>query len=151
MLGQCASLCVDNAQQMISLIDEHYRQSGTTAIIPWWYRVFYLYVSGTVLIAAALRTDLFTSAVSQSWSKVIWTLQAHSHLSPFVQQCIVTFQTLSSKIEEMHNPGRGQSPTIETSGSSYFQDAIQDIGFDPDSFLFCMEDMSWLRNSDTIS
>jgi len=106
--------------------------------------VFYLHVAGTVLIAASLRTELFTPSVSQSWSRAISALQAHSHLSPFVKQCVTTFQTLSSKIRNVQHPGDGGLP--EASSTSYFQDAFQDMGFDADNFLFGKEDMSWLSN-----
>jgi hypothetical protein len=70
-------------------------------------------------------------------------LQAHEHLSPFIRNCITWYQTLSCKILET-NPSNWK--TGEGSSNSYFQDVFQDMGFDPDNFLFGKEDMSWLWN-----
>ncbi|KAF4625816.1 hypothetical protein G7Y89_g12348 [Cudoniella acicularis] len=148
LLPGFASLCIDSAQKMIALVHEQQKPDGTIGILPWWHRVFYLHVAGTILIAAMLRADLFTPTVSQSWSKAMSALRAHEYLSPFVQQCVATFQTLSSKISGTHHPGggSGQFGPPEGSSNTYFQDVFQDMGFDPDNFLFGKEDMSWLSN-----
>jgi hypothetical protein len=148
---QCASLCIQNAQRMIDLIQEYQKADGTIGIIPWWYRVFYLHIAGTILIAASLRTEIFTPLVSQSWNKAMEALHVHEHLSPFVQQCVTTFQTLSGKIRDSHphqQKGMGEVPTTEAVSTSYFHDAFLDMGFDPDNFLFGKEDMSWLSSLD---
>jgi hypothetical protein len=146
MLQNCANLCVDSAQKMINLVYEYHKPVEAVGIIPWWYRIFYLYISGTIHIATMLRADLFTPMVSQSWNRAMLTLRAHEHLSPFVQQCLTTFQTLSYKITETHHSGGSQLPPLEGSSNTYFQDVFQDMGFDPDNFLFGKEDMSWLSN-----
>jgi hypothetical protein len=149
VLQDCASVCVDAAQKMISLIHKHQKPDGTIGILPWWHRVFYLHVSGTILIAATLRSDLFTPTVAQSWTRVISALHAHKHLSPFIQQCTATFETLSCNILGTHRPGSYQLNPPDVSPDIYFQDIFQDIGFDPDNFLFGKDDMSWLGNFDS--
>jgi hypothetical protein len=98
MLQPCASLCLENAQKMITLVQEYHNPDESIGLLPWWHRVLYLHVAGTTLIAATLRADLFTSSISQSWNMAMATLHAHEHFSPFVQLCVATFQTLSSRI-----------------------------------------------------
>jgi hypothetical protein len=87
ILQDCASICVDTAQKMVALIYEHHQAEVSIGVIPWWHRMLYLHVAGTILIAAMLRADLYTPMVSQSWTKLMSALRAHEHLSPFVQQC----------------------------------------------------------------
>jgi len=131
---------------MIDIIQEYQKAGGVIGIIPWWYRFFYLHIAGTILIAASLRAEIFTPLVSQSWDKEMEALHAHEHLSPFVQQCVTTFQTLAGKIRDSHpyqQKGMGEVPTTEAGSNSYFHDAFLDMGFDQDNFLFGKEDMSW--------
>jgi hypothetical protein len=146
VLQNSAFLCVENAQKMINLVHEYHKPVGPVAVIPWWYRIFYLHIAGTILIAAMLRADIFTPMVSQSWTKAMSTLQAHEHLSPFVQQCVTTFQTLSCKIMETYHSSGGQFPSLEGSSSTYFQEVFQDMGLEAENFLFSKEDMSWLTS-----
>jgi len=70
---ECATLCISNAQAIVDLIYENHRTllPLNICIIPWWFRIFYLNVASTILIAASLNTDIFTPVVSQSWSKAI--------------------------------------------------------------------------------
>jgi hypothetical protein len=150
ILQSCASLCLENAQKMIALVQEHYKPEESIGLLPWWHRVLYLHVAATTLIAATLRTDLFTSSISQSWNIAMSALHAHEHLSLFIQQCVSTFQSLSSKILETHHSstGRSQFPLPEGGPPSniYFQDVFQDLGFDHDNLLFGKDDMTWLSN-----
>ena len=142
----CANLCVENAQKMINLVYEYHKPVGAVAIIPWWFRIFYLHIAATVLIAAKLRVNLFTPMVSESWNRAMTTLQAHEYLSPYVLQCLIMFQTLSGKIMETHHSGSSQSATRDVHSSTYFQDIFHDMGFEPETFLFGKEDISWLSN-----
>jgi hypothetical protein len=103
MLQPCASLCLENAQKMIALAQEYHKPDESIGLMPWRHRVLYLHVAGTTLIAATLRADLFTSSISQSWNMAMAALHAHEHFSPFVQQCVATFQTLSARILETHH------------------------------------------------
>lgn len=146
VLKDCASLCVDNAKKIIALIRERHNPGREIGILPWWHRVFYLYVAGITLMAAMLRPDLFESVALRWWHRVVDALRAHEHLSPFVEQCLATFLTLSCKISETHHPGGGEASMPKRPSNAYFQDVFQDLGFDPDSLLFGMDDMSWLTD-----
>lgn len=117
----------------------------------WWHRVFYLHVAGTILIAAMLRADLHTHTVSKSWDTAMLVLRSHAHLSPSIQQCITTFETLSSKISQAQQHLASDDPIAlasDSGGSStvHPQDNFQQFGFDLDSPLFGAEDMTWLVN-----
>lgn len=144
VLQDCASLCVENAEKIVGLIQEHCNPGTTIGVLPWWHRVFYLYISGVTFLAATLRPDLFATVVPQSWSKMMSVLRAHEHLGRFVEECVTAFQTLSCQISESHHPGDRSIP--EGPSNTYFQDVFHDMGFDPDSLLFGVEDMSWLGN-----
>ncbi|KAI1378154.1 putative fungal-specific transcription factor [Hypoxylon crocopeplum] len=146
LLQTYASLCVESSQSMIAVVYEHHNTDGAVGIIPWWSRVFYLHVAGTVLIAAMLRASLYTSSVAQSWSRAIAALQAHEHLSPFVEQCVSTFHTLSCKLTDLQQQSSGQAPPLEGPSSTYFQDVFHDMGFGADDFLFGKDAMYWLNN-----
>lgn len=170
VLRDCAVLCLENAERMIALIQKEHSRGGNIGMVSWWHRVFYLHVAGTILIAAMLRADgLFTASASRSWDTAMMLLGAHAHLSPAVQQCVATFQTLSSKISETLRPphaapGPGGTTTTTTTttirhGAAalpasdgdahthiYFQDVFRDVGFDPSNSLFGVEDMAWLSN-----
>lgn len=145
MLQDGAFLCIETAHKMVDLVSEHNKPDQAIGVLPWWHRILYLHVAGNILVAAMLRADLFTPMGSQYWTKAISALRAHESLSPYVQHCVETFQTLSSKISELHNPAGGsQFPLPDESLNTYFQDVFQDIGFDTENFLFGKEDMSWL-------
>lgn len=142
----CASICVENAQQMIQLVHREHVPGANIGILPWWHRVFYLHVAGTVLIAAMLQPDLYTPSVSQSWATAMMVLRAHSHLSAATQQCVATFQALSTKILETQHQlevsGRAAFPVDGGPSNTYFQDIFQDC----DNSLLFGEDMAWLGN-----
>lgn len=136
---------------MINLVQMEYASAANIGNIIWWHRVFYLHVAGTVLIAGMLRADLHTSSVSQSWDMAMLALRSHAHMSPSVQQCITTFETLSTKISQaQQHPTSGKGIASDGGGCStlYFQDHFQEIGFDLDNSLFGAEDMAWLVNFD---
>jgi hypothetical protein len=132
---------------MIALAQEYHKPDESIGLLPWWHRVLYLHVAGTTLIAATLRADLFTSSISQSWNIAMSALHAHENFSPFVQQRVSTFQTLSSRILETHHntflPLEGGPSNV------YFQDVFQDLGFETDNLLFGKDDMTWLSNFDS--
>jgi hypothetical protein len=131
---------------MITLITTYQAPSNTVGIIPWWNRILYLHVAGTTLIAATLRSDLFTPSISQSWNQVMQLLREHAYLSPFVEQCVEMFENLSTRILETHhsNENRFSISTQEGALNMYFQDVFQDLAFDPNEFSFGREDINWL-------
>jgi hypothetical protein len=143
----CASLCVENACKMIALVDEQHKQQDVIGVIPWWYRIFYLHITGTILLVTMLRPDLFTSTASQHWTILMLLLRAHEHLSPFIQQCVVNFESLSSTISGLHRPDSRPMTSAEGVSSTHVKDVFQDLRFDPDNFVFDMDDMFWLNNN----
>jgi hypothetical protein len=178
IVQDCAALCVENAQKVIALIvDEcspspHLDGSGRgsaasadaesnsgtscgSGIIPWWYRVFYLHVAGTVLMAATLQPNLCTSAVSESWGRAMAALRAHEHLSPFVAQCLATFETLSSGMSTHQQTPYGPSVAGERVAHNNVNSApmpplqdvfFQDMAYETEALFFGMDDTSWMGN-----
>lgn len=149
-MHDCALLCIESAQQMISLVQREYTPGENFGVIPWWHRILYLHLAGTILIAAMLRADLVTPSVTQSWDTAMLVLRAHCHLSALVKQCVTTFQTLSSKIMGAQSPVGRQDGHLDSSGppNGYFHDLFQDVEFDVDNSVFGVEDMAWLSQFD---
>ena len=128
LMKDCAMLCVENAQSLISLVDECCRATtGGIGVLPWWFRLLYLHVAGTVLIAAEFQGTLHTTALSESWGRMMAVFRSHEHLSPFVSQCINTFETLWSKVTTHRLV---EAPTENISSPYYFQEFFKDVGFD---------------------
>lgn len=178
IVQDCAILCVENAQKMIALVEEC-RAGGSSdhcatgdgdvvGTIPWWYRVLYLHVPVTVLMAATLQPQLCTPAVAESWGRAMAALRAHEHLTPFVSQCLAALEVLSSRIggagaqtqlqlqqttAAVQPPGTlgAGSTSINHPSAIPLQDLLfQDVVFDSaDALLFGMEDMSWMSNLGT--
>lgn len=144
LLRECAGMCVEAAQKVTWLIIETLEPDEPMGLLPWWYRIYYLHIAGTSFLAAMFGPDLFTESVSQSWHNVMSALRLHEHLSTYVQQCIRTFETLSTRILETRSPnpgGSGDVPLVEGTSGLSFDDIFQDVGFDFDSFLFGTEDI----------
>ncbi|KAH7410874.1 putative fungal-specific transcription factor [Cadophora sp. MPI-SDFR-AT-0126] len=137
------ALCIQAAQDTTAVVVAC-TQSEIAGILPWWHRIFYLHIAGTILVAAMLREDLWTFAAKQCWESTMSAFHAMEHLNPFVKHCVEHFQMLSCKVLETH-----QSSTDVQVDGIYFQDIFRDIGFDQDSCCFGKEDMSWLGNMET--
>lgn len=146
ILQDCATLCVENSQKMIGLVFDNYRSDTAIGFLPWWYRVFYLYVASQNLIAAMLRPEVFAPVVLEPWGKAMATLCAHEHLSASVQRCISTFQTMWHKVSGIPYPGSDQDLPLEAPSNSCFQDVFEHLGFQTELPLFGMENMAWLGN-----
>lgn len=160
IVREIAAACVENAQEMIGLVvDECSATPSPSSIgtIPWWYRVLYLHVACTVLMAATLQPNLATPAVFESWDRAMAALRAHEHLSQFVSQCLATFRTLSPGMsagahdqqEQSYDNGMagvdGTSISNSDSGFPPLQDVLfQDMGIDNESIFLGMEDLSWM-------
>lgn len=137
-------MCVEAAQKVTSLIIETLEPDESMGLLPWWYRIYYLHIAGTNFLAAMFGSDLFTEPVSQSWHDVLSALGAHEHLSTYVQQCIQTFETLSTRMLEARYPdpnGSWDVPLEDETSGIFFDNIFQDVGFDFDNFLFGMEDI----------
>jgi hypothetical protein len=144
LLKECAEMCVEAAQKVTSLIIETLEPDESMGLLLWWYRIYYLHIAGTNFLAAMSGSDLFTESVSQSWHNVMSALRAYEHLGTYVQQCIRTFETLSTRILETRYPnpdGSGGVLLEEGTSGFFFDDIFQDMGFDFDNFLFGTEDI----------
>lgn len=143
LLQQWAGMCIEAAQNLTSLIIETLEPDEPIGILPWWNRIFYLHLAGINFLAAMFDSDLFTESVSQSWHDVMSALRAHEHLSTYVQQCIRTFETLSTRIlHTRHSNPESSSdlPCDEGVSGSFFDDLFQNMGCDFDNFLFGVDD-----------
>ncbi|KAJ5787108.1 hypothetical protein N7457_002098 [Penicillium paradoxum] len=142
LLRECARMCIDAAQSVTSLVVETLDPARGIGILPWWTRVYYLHIAGMIFLAAMVGSDLFTESVSRSWQDVLAALRAHVHLSTYVQQCVWTFEALSTKISQTNCPSyqSGAEPVMESAGCC-FDDIFQDIRFDFDEFLFRTEEV----------
>jgi hypothetical protein len=138
LLRESAGTYVETAQKIVSLIVETLEPEEPMGLIPWWYLIYYLHIAGTNLLAAMFKSDLFTESVSQFWSAVLSALRAHEHLSTYVQQCIWTFEILSSRILDTRFPDTAADVnlTLEEGTPGLFNNIFQDMDFDFDSFLF---------------
>ncbi|RAL02586.1 putative transcription factor [Aspergillus ibericus CBS 121593] len=95
LLRESATICIEAAQTITSLILEVHNPEEPIGLLPWWYRIYYLHIAGTIFLAAMFSSELFTISVSQSWKQVMSSLRAHEHLSTYIPQCIRTFETFS--------------------------------------------------------
>lgn len=148
ILQDCAMLCVESAKKLITLVCDNYRSSAAIGILPWWYRVFYLYAASQILIAAMLRADVFAPMVSDSWYQAMSAFSAHEYLSPAVTEYSLAFQQLWRNVTDMH---RSDSEVHGASGRPSdvpFQGVFQDLSFDIASPALGMEGMGWM---DTIN
>ena len=145
LLQGCALLCIENTARMLSLVCEAYATSPT--LLPWWYRVFYLFVSSQHLLAAMLRPDVLLTQVHELWSTAKQAFADHEHLSPAVKRCSSNFAKLAEKITNAHNSvilTNAAANQAEALGEGEFQDIFQQFGFDLDGLLYDFQDStSW--------
>lgn len=134
---------------MIGMISKYFKANQSTGLLPvWWFRVYYIYIASTVLIAAKLQPDLSMQfEVLEAWEQALSILKAHRHISPVIQQSIITLETLSAKVWESQgsamNAGSGAA---EAQTNMFVEDLFRDMGFDPINPPFGLEDTSWLNS-----
>ncbi|KAK6063150.1 fungal specific transcription factor [Seiridium cupressi] len=131
-------MCIEGAQKVTALVKETLETNATIGLLPWWYRLYFLHIPGTIFLAAMFISELFTDEVEQSWHEVIACLRKHTHLSVYVPQCIDTFEALSKRILETRSingeGGQGVQPEEDTP-DFLFEDIFHDINFSFDDFL----------------
>ncbi|KAF4220825.1 hypothetical protein CNMCM5878_000481 [Aspergillus fumigatiaffinis] len=147
VLETCATLCVENAQKLIMLVQECSRPDKA-GLIPWWYRIFYLYIAMQHFIAAMLRPDLFGSLVPESWNTAVSVLSAHEHLSASVRRCLNKLQMMWQRVIDIHSPSTHEAPLSLTDYNTGVQDVFGYLGFDAQMPLFGLDDSAWLDNVD---
>ncbi|RFN44174.1 hypothetical protein FIE12Z_11566 [Fusarium flagelliforme] len=111
VVQQGAMFCVTTAQNMIQTLVKHQSVDSTVGLLPaWWYRVYYVYSAATVLIAAKLRSDVFSAAeIGRSWGQAISLLKTHEQFGQSARRCVAALHILSSKILQATprgSPGR---------------------------------------------
>ncbi|KAF4969331.1 hypothetical protein FSARC_3406 [Fusarium sarcochroum] len=142
-LRECAAHCVKTAQSITSLIIETLDSYEPMGILPWWYRVYYLHIAGTIFLAAMLKSHLYTTEVSKSWDSLLSALRQHEHLSSYIPRCVHTFTTLSTRILELQRPDSEMNilfPVGQDEGDSVITGVFHDMGVNFDDFLFDMGD-----------
>jgi hypothetical protein len=148
VLLDCARICVENAQLVIDLVGDDLQRPTSPpkggGHLPWWYRLFYLWIATLHLIAARLRPEIFEAVVLDHWNKAVALLGAHAHLSPFVPQCIATFKDMWQKVADIHS---SKQPSDQFAPED-FHDLFQQVGFDVNDVMLngAMDDMGWLGN-----
>ncbi|KAF6793011.1 fungal specific transcription factor [Colletotrichum musicola] len=162
VMQQCAVVCVEAAQSLISVIVRFQRHDGTLGLLPaWWYRVFYIYTAATVLVAARLRPAVFSSLdVARSWNQAMALLHDHENLGPSPRRCAAALQILSAKVFQEQQPqaqtvtgpagSEADAGTVAASGHETFDMPFpylgQDAAFDIDAITFDVNDFSWLNS-----
>ncbi|KAL2848398.1 fungal-specific transcription factor domain-containing protein [Aspergillus pseudoustus] len=145
LLREGATLCIEAAQQIASLVLETMTAPAeSVGILPWWYRIYFLHIAGSNFLAAMFRPELFTASVARSWDSVLLALRAHENLSLYITNCIHTLEALAAKINgtalhNIHNNLPHEGSHLEQGRLApelCFDDIFQDMNFDFDSFVF---------------
>ncbi|KAL6797213.1 hypothetical protein GGI42DRAFT_90536 [Trichoderma sp. SZMC 28013] len=148
MIQHGAFQCILNAQRMIALLDKNCNANEYACRMPWWSRIFYLHMAGTILLAAMQSTSLFTEAVSDSWQQTLSVFKKHEHLSLYIPQYATLFQSLARKASHMRHPPENTG-FMEELSDTQFHDTFLEFGFHNDDFLFDETDDTWLNSFST--
>ena len=129
LIQECARKCVYAARRIIALVSDTEDTQATASsssmgLLPWWYRVYYLHIAGTVLLAAILGgPDLLLDYDLRPWGGLTSALRRHEHLSAYVRQCRESFEILSTKIVEAQEQNDPSMAEEQEEVSSLFGDA----------------------------
>ncbi|KAJ5119691.1 hypothetical protein N7448_010360 [Penicillium atrosanguineum] len=145
MLQQCATLCIESARNMITLVhDSAVLDQHGIGVLPWWIRIFYFYIAIQHLIASMLRPDIFASTVPEAWG----TAMCYGPLSQSVTRCMASFRSMWQKVIDIicqETLGQCSPPKVE---DQVFQDFFEHLGFDIDLPTFDLDNAAWLGNVD---
>lgn len=149
MLQHCATLCIESARNMITLVrDSAMLDQHGIGVLPWWIRIFYFYIAIQHLIASMLRPDIFASTVPEAWGTAMAALGAHEPLSQSVTRCMASFRSMWQKVIDINcqeTLGQCPPPKVE---NQVFQDIFEHLGFDIDLPTFDLDNAAWLGNMD---
>ena len=160
VVEQSASLCVDTAKDLISILLEYQTDDGTVGLLPaWWYRVYYVYTAATVLIAANLRPETFPATVlGTAWSQSMSVLKAHEKFGHSARRCVAALHMLTSKfLQDGNGAGSGASSragTVRVNGEEGMAlpaqtDFASNLLLQPvDEFPFAFDDFDQLQVGD---
>ena len=140
ILQDCATQGVESAQKIISIVIEDYAQDENARLLPWWYRVFYLYIAMQQLVAAMMQAQIFQPLVSDCWEKAMSALCAHEYLSPCLTRCTASFRKMWQRVANV------RGPTIPESSEFSSQDVLHHLGLEHvDEMLNLegLEDVDW--------
>ena len=141
MTKECATMCLETAQKIVSVVLSSMTPNVRIGILPWWYRIYYLHIAGTHFLAAMCTTDLYTDSIAESWHSVLSALRAHEHLSEYITQCVTTLESLSVRILQVRCGNPNVDPLKESAPALNFDDIFQEMGFDFNHFLFNQDDV----------
>ncbi|KAL4747394.1 hypothetical protein BDW72DRAFT_209647 [Aspergillus terricola var. indicus] len=167
LLQNSATMCLEAAQQIVTLVIETIEPDQPIGLLPWWYRLYFLHIAGANFLAAMIRPELFSNSIAESWEAVLLALRGHQHLCAYAMQCVRTFERLASRIRGRWarpvdagvgagaSAGEGRGATSAGVGMSTgafeaeelppgicFDNLLQGIEFEIDSFLFGTEDFA---------
>lgn len=142
---QCATLCVNTAQDIVATLLEHQLPEDNISLLPaWWYRVYYVYTAATVLIAAKLRPKVFaTHELNRSWGQAVSVLKALEAFGPSAKRCAAALHFLSSKILDVV-PETANEPARDTDIDPLHQGSDLEVG----DFSMDMGDFSHFEMQD---
>ncbi|KAH7014171.1 fungal-specific transcription factor domain-containing protein [Microdochium trichocladiopsis] len=109
VLQQSALVCVETALETVALMRRFLQHDGTLGLLPaWWYRLFYIYTAGAVLMAARLRPRCFPAReVAAALDDTMAILREHEQFGLAAKRCVVALEILSGKIGEKTSGGEG--------------------------------------------
>jgi hypothetical protein len=94
-----SKLCLMAAVELIRLI---YENKDTANLPAWWYNIFYIYTSATVLLAAKLRPALETESDDQSmevaWRRALELLRRFEQHATSATRCLRVLEVLHDRI-----------------------------------------------------
>lgn len=125
VLQQSALVCVETALETVALMRRFLQHDGTLGLLPaWWYRLFYIYTAGAVLMAARLRPRCFPAGeVDTALAETMTILREHEQFGLAAKRCVVALEILSGKIGEKTS---GMSRVASRVGSANGQRQPQD-------------------------
>ncbi|CAG9993064.1 unnamed protein product [Clonostachys byssicola] len=146
IIRNCASVCIKNAQEIISILQEQcHPEILNNAPIPWWHRMLYLHVAVTTLIAATLSGDTTAEfQTSASLDQLVSLLHAHEHCANYISQYSQAFGTLLAKVSSIRFEPPGEVPA--TSESLPPTPYLQELFPGSTTFPFGLEDILYLDN-----
>lgn len=116
MAVQCAILCVQSAQAAIENIRSQLApEPGLMGPLPaWWYLVFYVYTSATVLLAARLRSfitaEITQHSLDQSWTHALEILRRYESCSTSAKRCVAVLEVLFDRVpQDFERQRQGQA------------------------------------------
>ncbi|CAH0055664.1 unnamed protein product [Clonostachys solani] len=146
IIRNCASVCIRNAQEIISILQEQcHPEILNNAPIPWWHRMLYLHVAATTLIAATLSGDIAAEfQTSASLDQLVSLLHAHEHCTDYISQYSQAFGTLLAKVSSIRfEPSGSMLPTSESLPPTPY---LQELFPGNTTFPFGLEDILYLDN-----